>query len=172
MILFTRPYHFGHWSWVWLFGFVIWKFERDRLKNKEDREIYVWWSTIFSVLWDLRVVLITNPTDHIKTLVIKVRFMTEYITRRYLYGADSSPANFNTSFIGLRYLWVKLLSFEWTRSISGSCKTLYWKSFNCANAIGMDGKRNLLHNLISALHDWIHLIFSPKIEDTRMLIFL
>ena len=145
----------GHCSWVWLFGFIIRKFERDRLKSKEDRDIYVWWSTFFLCLMGFTRMLLINPTENIKTLVIKVRFMTEYMTKRFLCGAESSPADFDASFIGLRYLWAKLLSFEWTRSISRSCKTLYWNSFNCANAIGIGGKRNLLHNRYYLRSAWL-----------------
>ena len=114
---------------------------------------------IYFVLCHLgfRRMLIINSSENIKTLVLKVRLMTEYITRIYLCGAKSSPAGFDTASIGLRYLWAKLLSFEWTRSISRSCKTLDWNSLNCANAIIniMGGKRNLLCNRYYLRSAWL-----------------
>ena len=66
---------------------------------------------LFLCLMGFTRMLIINPTENSKSLVIKVRFMTEYITRRYLCGAESSPTDFDTSCIRLRYLWSKLLSY-------------------------------------------------------------
>ena len=97
-------------------------------------------------------------------MVIKVRFMTEYITRRYLCGSESSSADFGTSFIGLRYLWTKLLSFGWTRSISTSSKKQL-----LTVQIPLEWVENVISypiDIISALHKWIHLKISPKIRHS------